>query len=42
MSVAEYRQSFIQKKLKKTFDYKSILDIKKAINCVYIDKYNCS
>ena len=41
MSVAEYRESFIQKKLKKTFVYKSILD-KKAINFIYIGKYVCS
>ena len=29
LSVAEYHQSFIQKKLKKTFVYKSFLDKKK-------------
>ena len=41
MSVVEYHQSFIQKKLKETFVYKSILD-KKAINCIYIGKYTYS
>ena len=41
MSVAEYHESSIQKKLKKTFVHKSILD-KKAINCIYAGKYTCS
>ena len=41
ISVAEYHESFIQKKLKKTFVHKSILD-KKAINCICIGKYTCS
>ena len=31
MSVAEYHQPFIQKKLKKTFVYKSIVDKKKPL-----------
>ena len=40
MSVAEYHESFIQKKLKRLCT--SPFQIKKAINCIYIGKYTCS